>query len=907
MSIFNNDFASLSPDQDPEETREWLESLDAVARIHGPARAREILLSLMSRSHELHIPTPTSLNTDYINTISTEDEPEFPGDEAIERTYRAWMRWNAAMLVHRAQRPGVGVGGHISTYASSSSLYEVGFNHFFKGADHANGADHIFVQGHASPGIYARAFLEGRLTTDQLDGFRQERSHPSGSLSSYPHPRLMPDFWQFPTVSMGIGPLNAIYQAQFNRYLSGRGFADTAEQHVWAYLGDGELDEVESRGALQLAANDGLDNLTFVVNCNLQRLDGPVRGNGKIMQELEAFFRGAGWNVIKVVWGREWDDLLSRDTEGALIDLMNRTPDGDYQTFKAENGAFVRENFFGRDPRTAALVANMTDDEVWSLKRGGHDYKKVFAAYQAALDHKGQPTVILAKTIKGYGLGKSFEGRNATHQMKKLTLENLKEFRDEMRVPITDAQLEENPYQPPYFHPGQESPEIQYMQERRRALGGYLPERRTTHVGFELPADKTYEIAKAGSGNQAVATTMAFVRLLKELLRDGEFGQRLVPIIPDEARTFGMDAFFPTAKIYNPHGQHYLSVDRDLLLSYKESTAGQIIHTGINEAGSIAAFTAAGTSYATHGQPMIPIYVFYSMFGFQRTADSIWAASDQMSRGFMIGATAGRTTLTGEGLQHADGHSPVIASTNTAVVTFDPAYGYEIGHIMRHGIERMYGGKHVDPNVIYYITVYNEPIVQPAEPANVDVEGIVRGIHRISNNDAAGHKAQILASGVAVPWAYEAQALLQNDWGVSADIWSVTSWIELRRNGLALDEQRFLNPGTKVDIPYITSKLSDSQGPFLGVSDYMHAVPDMIRNWVPGDYATLGADGFGFSDTRAAARRAFKIDGPSIAVRILEQLVAQGKVDPSVPAQAIERYRLHDVTAGTSGSAGGES
>ena len=907
MSIFNNDFASLSPDQDPEETREWLESLDSVARIHGPARAREILLSLMSRSHELHIPIPTSLNTDYINTISTEDEPEFPGDEAIERTYRAWMRWNAAMLVHRAQRPGVGVGGHISTYASSSSLYEVGFNHFFKGADHAKGADHIFVQGHASPGIYARAFLEGRLTTDQLDGFRQERSHPSGSLSSYPHPRLMPDFWQFPTVSMGIGPLNAIYQAQFNRYLSGRGFADTAEQHVWAYLGDGELDEVESRGALQLAANDGLDNLTFVVNCNLQRLDGPVRGNGKIMQELEAFFRGAGWNVIKVVWGREWDDLLSRDTEGALIDLMNRTPDGDYQTFKAENGAFVRENFFGRDPRTAALVANMTDDEVWSLKRGGHDYKKVFAAYQAALDHKGQPTVILAKTIKGYGLGKSFEGRNATHQMKKLTLENLKEFRDEMRVPITDAQLEENPYQPPYFHPGQESPEIQYMQERRRSLGGYLPERRTTHVGFELPADRTYEIAKAGSGNQAVATTMAFVRLLKELLRDGEFGQRLVPIIPDEARTFGMDAFFPTAKIYNPHGQHYLSVDRDLLLSYKESTAGQIIHTGINEAGSIAAFTAAGTSYATHGQPMIPIYVFYSMFGFQRTADSIWAASDQMSRGFMIGATAGRTTLTGEGLQHADGHSPVIASTNTAVVTFDPAYGYEIGHIMRHGIERMYGGKHVDPNVIYYITVYNEPIVQPAEPANVDVEGIVRGIHRISNNEAAGHKAQILASGVAVPWAYEAQALLQNDWGVSADIWSVTSWIELRRNGLALDEQRFLNPGTAVDTPYITSKLSDSQGPFLGVSDYMHAVPDMIRNWVPGDYATLGADGFGFSDTRAAARRAFKIDGPSIAVRILEQLVAQGKVDPSVPAQAIERYRLHDVTAGTSGSAGGES
>jgi len=907
VSIINNDFASLAPDQDPEETREWLESLDAVARVHGPARAREILLSLMKRSHELHIPVPTSLNTDYINTISTEDEPEFPGDEAIERTYRAWMRWNAAMLVHRAQRPGIGVGGHISTFASSASLYEVGFNHFFKGADHPQGGDQIYIQGHASPGPYARAFLEGRLSSNQLDGFRQERSHAAGSLSSYPHPRLMPEFWQFPTVSMGIGPINAIYQAQFNRYLAGRGFADTAGQHVWAYLGDGELDEVESRGALQLAANDGLDNLTFVVNCNLQRLDGPVRGNGKIMQELEAFFRGAGWNVIKVVWGREWDDLLSRDADGALIDLMNRTPDGDYQTYKTENGAFVRENFFGRDPRTAALVANMTDDEIWSLKRGGHDYKKIYAAYKAALDHKGQPTVILAKTIKGYGLGKSFEGRNATHQMKKLTLENLKDFRDEMRVPITDAQLEENPYQPPYYHPGQDAPEIQYMHERRRALGGYLPERRSKYVSFDLPGDKTYEISKAGSGTQAVATTMAFVRLLKDLLRDGEFGKRLVPIIPDEARTFGMDAFFPTAKIYNPKGQHYLSVDRDLLLSYKESESGQILHPGINEAGSIAAFTAAGTSYATHGQPMIPIYVFYSMFGFQRTADSIWAASDQMSRGFMIGATAGRTTLTGEGLQHADGHSPVLASTNPAVVTFDPAYGYEIGHIMRAGIERMYGGKHSDPNVIFYITVYNEPIVQPVEPENVDVDGIVRGIHKLSSNEAVGHKAQILASGVAVPWAYEAQQLLQNDWGVSADIWSVTSWVELRRNGLEHDEKRFLNPGTEVETPYVTAKLDGSEGPFLGVSDYMHAVPDMIRNWVPGDYATLGADGFGFSDTRAAARRAFKIDGPSIVVRVLEQLVAQGKIDASVPAQAIERYRLHDVNAGTSGSAGGES
>ncbi|MEN9609028.1 MAG: hypothetical protein RLZZ06_959 [Actinomycetota bacterium] len=908
MSLNNNDaYAVHNPDQDPEETREWLESLDAVARVHGRGRAREIMLNLLRRSHELQLNVPIVPTTDYINTIAPENEPEFPGDETIERTYRAWMRWNAAMLVHRAQRPGVGVGGHISTFASSASLYEVGFNHFFKGADHPSGGDQIFIQGHASPGPYARAFLEGRLSAQQLDGFRQEKSHAGGGLSSYPHPRLMPDFWQFPTVSMGLGPINAIYQAQFNRYLQGRGFKDTSEQHVWAFLGDGELDEVESRGALQLAANDGLDNLTFVVNCNLQRLDGPVRGNGKIIQELESFFRGAGWNVIKVVWGREWDSLLANDNDGALVDLMNKTPDGDYQTYKTENGAFVRENFFGRDPRTLKLVESMTDDQIWGLKRGGHDYRKVYAAYKAAVEHKGQPTVILAKTIKGFTLGKSFEGRNATHQMKKMTLDNLKGFRDELRIPISDAQLEENPYQPPYFHPGQDAPEIQYLHERRRALGGYLPERRSKYVDFKLPEDKTYEIAKGGSGTQEVATTMGFVRLLKDLLRAPEFGQRIAMIIPDEARTFGMDAFFPTAKIYNPKGQHYISVDRDILLSYKESDAGQIIHTGINEAGSVASFAAAATSYSTHGQAIIPFYVFYSMFGFQRTADSIWAAADQLSRGFLIGATAGRTTLTGEGLQHADGHSPIIAATNDAVISYDPAYSYEIGHIIRSGIERMYGGAHSDPNVMYYLTVYNEPMVQPAEPENVDVDGIVRGIHKVFNNPAQGRKAQILASGVALRWAYEAAELLEKDWGVSADIWSVTSWTELRRDGLRRNEERFLNPAQHVEPAYVSSKLTGHHGPFLGVSDYMHQVPDQIREWVPGDYATLGAEGFGFSDTRAAARRHFKIDGPSVVVRVLEQLVARGEMDASAPAQAIERYRLHDVNAGNSGSAGGEA
>ena len=907
MSINNQDaFAVNNPDRDPQETAEWLESLDALAKTHGRGRAREIMLNLLRRSHELQLNVPLVPTTDYINTISPEDEPQFPGDEQIERTYRAWMRWNAAIMVHRAQRPGIAVGGHISSFASSASLYEVGFNHFFKGHDHPDGSDQIYIQGHASPGPYARAFLEGRLSEAEMDSFRQEKSRAGRGLPSYPHPRLMPDFWQFPTVSMGLGPISAIYQAQFNRYLMARGFKDTSSQHVWAFLGDGELDEVESRGALQLAANDGLDNLTFVVNANLQRLDGPVRGNGKIIQELESFFRGAGWNVIKVIWGREWDALLSKDHDGALVDLMNKTPDGDYQTYKTEDGAFVRENFFARDPRTAQLVADMSDDQIWSLKRGGHDYNKIYAAYKAATSHKGQPTVIIAKTIKGYGLGKSFEGRNATHQMKKLKLDDLKQFRDEMRVPISDAQLEADPYMPPYFMPDSSSPELQYMHERRKQLGGYLPERRSKYVDFKLPEDSAYDVPRKGSGNQEVATTMAFVRMLKDLLRSEGTGERIQLIIPDEARTFGMDAFFPTSKIYNPNGMKYISVDRELLLNYKESEAGQILHTGINEAGSVAAFTASGSSYSTHGQPIIPIYVFYSMFGFQRTADSLWLAGDQMVRGFLIGATAGRTTLTGEGLQHADGHSPIIAYTNPAVISYDAAYGYEIAHIVKAGFERMYGGKHEDPNVMYYLTVYNEPMLQPAEPENLDVDGVLRGIYKLSSSNAAGHKVQLLASGVAVPWAIEAQQLLA-EYGVAADSWSVTSWGELRKDGLRADEQRFLYPDQDAPMPYLTQKLADADGPFLGVSDYTHSLPDMIRPWVPGDFATLGADGFGFSDTRPAARRFFKIDGPSIAVRALEQLVAQGKLDASIPQQAIDKFKLHDVSAGTSGSAGGDA
>ncbi|MFL6080653.1 MAG: pyruvate dehydrogenase (acetyl-transferring), homodimeric type, partial [Ornithinibacter sp.] len=769
-----------------------------------------------------------------------------------------------------------------------------------------------------SPGVYARAFLEGRLTEEQLRHFRQEVQHGVGKgLPSYPHPRLMPDFWEFPTVSMGLTALNAIYQARFNRYLANRGIKDTSQQHVWAFLGDGEMGEPESLGAIGLAAREELDNLTFVINCNLQQLDGPVRGNGKIIQELEAFFRGAGWNVIKVVWGRGWDPLLAADGDGALTHLMNSTSDGDYQTFRANDGKHVREKFFDRDPRTRKMVADWSDDDIWwKLKRGGHDYRKVYAAYKAATEHTGQPTVILAKTIKGYGLGTTFAARNATHQMKKFTLEDLKTFRDSLQLPISDAVLEKDPYNAPYYNPGPDDEAIAYALERRQKLGGGVPQRRTKHATVHLPEDSAYSQVKKGSGKQQVATTMAFVRLLKDLMRDKEFGQRIVPIIPDEARTFGMDSFFSTIKIYNPHGQNYTPVDADLMLAYREAKDGQILHLGINEAGSMAAFTAVGSSYATHGQPMIPIYVFYSMFGFQRTGDSIWAAADQMTRGFLIGATAGRTTLTGEGLQHADGHSPLLASTNPAVVHYDPAFSFEIAHIMQDGLHRMYGTDDSltddQRNVIYYLTVYNEPMVQPAEPEHVDREGILRGLYLYAEGTTSGlpddaPRVQLLASGVGMAWALEAQELLRNDWNVVADVWSVTSWNELRRDGLRCDEAAFLHPENEAPVPWVTRQLSGRPGPVVAVSDYMRAVQDQIRQWVPGRFSSLGADGFGFSDTRPAARRFFHIDGPSMAVRALQSLAEGGEVDRSLPLEAARRYRLSDVTAGSSGNEGGDS
>jgi pyruvate dehydrogenase E1 component len=836
-----------------------------------------------------------------MNTISPEHEPAFPGDEGIERNIRAINRWNAAMLVHRAQRPGVGVGGHISTYASSAALYEVGFNHFFRGQDHPGGGDQIFFQGHASPGMYARAYLEGRLTEDQLDGFRQELSHPAGGLSSYPHPRLMPDFWQFPTVSMGIGPINAIYQARFNRYLHNRGIKDTSDQRVWAFLGDGEVDEVDTLGAIGLATREKLDNLTFIVNCNLQRLDGPVRGNGKIIQELESIFGGAGWNVIKVVWGREWDPLLAQDREGALVNLMNKTLDGDYQTFKAESGAYVRENFFGRDPRTAAMVADWSDEKIWGLKRGGHDYKKLFAAYTAATQDNGRPTVILAKTIKGWTLGSSFEGRNSTHQMKKMSLEDIMQFRDTLHLDIPDEKLDK--YLPPYFKPAPDSPEAQYVTERRAALGGSIPRRRAISRPLTQPDDSVYESAKRGSGHQEIATTMAFVRMLKDIVKDPGLGARIVPIIPDEARTFGMDSLFPTLKIYSPNGQQYAAVDRELMLSYKESTTGVILHEGINEAGSVASFTAVGSSYSTHDEPMIPIYIFYSMFGFQRTGDAFWAAADQLVRGFVVGATAGRTTLNGEGLQHEDGHSPLLASTNPAVVAYDPAFAFELGHIVKDGLRRMYGEN--SENIYYYVTVYNEPYVHPAEPENLDVDGLLKGIYLYSPAAKSRKKsAQILSSGVGVNWALKAQQLLADDWGVKASVWSVTSWNELRRDGLETDRHNLLNP-KDMRRAYISKKLDGHKGPVIAVSDYMRSVQDQVAPWVEAPFYSLGTDGFGLSDTRGALRRHFKVDAESIAVAVLQQLSNQGDIKASVVIRAMEKYRIDDVLAADAGNTEG--
>src|SRR5918993_14722 len=808
---------SQLPDIDPDETGDWLESLDGLLQEKGRNRARFIMLKLLEQARARQVGLPALRSSDYINTIPPEAEPWFPGDEHIERRIRAYIRWNAAIMVSKANRKGLEVGGHIATYQSAASLYEVGFNHFFRGKDHPGGGDHVFIQGHASPGIYARAYLEGRLTSDHLDGFRQEVSRgPGNGLSSYPHPRLMPTFWEFPTVSMGLTGINSIYQARFNRYLQNRGIKDTSQQRVWAFLGDGEMGEPESLGAIGLPAREELDNLTWVINCNLQQLDGPVRGNGKIVQELESIFLGAGWRVIKVLWGRDWDPLLAADKSGALINRMNTTPDGQFQTYLVEDGAYIRNNFFS-DPRLQKMVANMSDEEIKVLSRGGHDYRKVYAAFKAATEHVGQPTVILAQTVKGWTID-ALEGRNATHQMKKLTVADLKAFRDRLYLEIPDSQLEDA-YNPPYYHPGQDNEEIQYLQDRRKALGGYLPERRVKPTIIKLPGDEVYAPLMEPAGEKTkVATTQAFVRLLRDLMRDKEIGHRIVPIAPDEFRTFGMDSMFPTAKIYNPHGQTYEAVDRKLLLSYKESEKGQLLHEGISEAGAMGSTIAAGSAYAMHGEPMIPVYIFYSMFGFQRTGDSIWAMADQLARGFLIGATAGRTTLTGEGLQHADGE-----------------------------------------DLIYYLTVYNEPVGQPGAPDHLDVEALLKGMYRYAYSplDEDTPRAQVLASGVAMTAALKAQRILADEWGVAADIWSVTSWNELRREAVAIEHWNLTHPDEDRRWPYVTQALHDASGPVVAVSDYMRAVQDQIAPYVHQPWSSPGTDGFGLADTRAAARRHF--------------------------------------------------
>jgi pyruvate dehydrogenase E1 component len=882
------------PDIDPSETREWVDSLDSVVDQRGRPRARFLLTRLMARARELQVGVPAMVSSDYINTIPPEEEPWFPGDEHIERRVRAFIRWNAMAMVTRANRRYDGLGGHLSTYASSASLYEVGFNHFFRGKSDGGYGDQVFIQGHAAPGVYARAYLEGRLTEEHLDRFRREVG--GAGLPSYPHPRRMPDFWEFPTVSMGLGPLNAVYQARFNRYLLHRQIADTSKAKVWCFVGDGEMDEPESRAALHLAATEQLDNLIFVVNCNLQRLDGPVRGNGKIIQELEAEFRGGGWNVIKVIWGREWDDLLHRDVDGVLVNQMNTTCDGQFQKYSVESGAYIRENFFGPDPRLRKLVEHLSDDDLWKMSRGGHDYRKVYAAYKAATEHEGSPTVILAKTIKGWTLGPEFEARNATHQIKKMTEAELKTFRDRLFLDIPDKVLEEG--DPPYYHPGPKSEELEYMRARRRALDGPVPERVVRKASLPPVASDPFSDLLSGTGEKVKAsTTSAFTRLLRNLIKDRTIGKRVVPIIPDEGRTFGLDALFSQAKIYAPFGQKYEPVDASLVLSYREDRNGQILEEGITEAGSMASFTAAGTAYATWGEPMIPFFIFYSMFGFQRVGDLIWAFGDARGRGFLLGATAGRTTLQGEGLQHDDGHSPVLASTVPNCKVYDPAFAYELAVIIEDGLKRMYGDKPED--VFYYITLYNEMISMPPMPDG-SKDGILRGLYRYkpAPDGNLSNRVRILASGTAMLAALEAQELLATHHDTAAEVWSATSYKLLRENALSVERWNRLHPTEVPRVPYISHILgaNGGAGPTVAVTDYMKAVPDQVARWVPGPFIPLGTDGYGFSDTRSALRRHFETDAAHIVVAALSGLAQLGDVKGETVAEAIRRYDVDPET-----------
>ncbi|MGB7859354.1 MAG: pyruvate dehydrogenase (acetyl-transferring), homodimeric type [Acidimicrobiia bacterium] len=886
-----DDYVHQLPDTDPVETREWLESLDAVAEEFGPVRARYLLAKLLQRAHESRLGVPGAVKTPYINTIPVEEQPEFPGDAHLERRIRRFIRWNAAVMVVKANQRSKGIGGHLSTFASSATLYEIGFNHFFRGKAAKGRGDHIYIQGHAAPGIYARAFLEGRFDEKHLDNFRFELS--GHGLSSYPHPRLMPDFWEFPTVSMGLGPINSIYHARFNRYLENRGLDDTSHSRVWCFIGDGETDEPETLGAISLASREGLENLIWVVNCNLQRLDGPVRGNGQIITELEASFRGAGWNVIKVIWGSGWDPLLARDNDGALVNVMNSTVDGEYQRYKAEDGAYVRDHFFGKDPRTKELVADMTDDEVWDLRRGGLDFRKVYAAYKVATElNNGQPTVILAKTIKGWTLGPDVEGRNATHQIKELTNKQLLALRDTLHLHAEiPAESLEGDSEPPYFRPGPGTPEYEYLQARRQELGGPIPQRVVTpQMALTLPSPDTYAEVYAGSGKVEASTTSAFTRLLRSLARVEGFGAHVVPIVPDEARTFGMDSLFRELKIYASRGQLYEPVDAAMLLSYSESQDGQILEEGITESGSLASWTAAATSYATRGVPMVPFFIFYSMFGFQRVGDLIWNASDARAKGFLLGATAGRTTLQGEGLQHQDGHSLVLASTFPVCQAYDPAFAYEVGTIIEHGIERMYGP---DPDdVFYYLTLYNENYSQPAKPENVD-QSIIDGIYRFADApEGLKTDLAILFSGTANLAARKAVEELAEHYHIGAELWSVTSYKKLREQALDVVRWNRLNPSETPRVPLITSTLAPVGGPIVAVTDFMTLVPDQVAKWVPGGLTTLGTDGFGRSDSRQALRRFFETDAGHIVVACLSSLADRDRVEPSTVEDAFDRYGI---------------
>lgn len=870
-------------DSDPTETQEWLEALESVLKQAGVARAHFLLEKLIDKARRSGAYLPYTATTAYLNTIPAGLEEPIPGDPEMDRRIQSLVRWNAMAMVVKANRFSSELGGHIASFASSATLYEVGFNYFFHAPSEHHGGDLIYIQGHSSPGIYARAFLEGRLTEEQLLAFRQEVSKPNG-LSSYPHPWLMPDFWQFPTVSMGLGPIQAIYQARFMKYMTDRGLLDTTGRKVWCFCGDGEMDEPESLGAIALAGRENLDNLIFVVNCNLQRLDGPVRGNGKIIQELESDFRGAGWNVIKVIWGRYWDPLFAKDNKGLLLQRMEEAVDGDYQNYKGHGGAYTREHFFGKYPELREMVANMSDADIWRLNRGGHDPHKVYAAYASAVKHGGQPTVILAKTVKGFGLGTEGEGKNITHQLKKLGLNTIRHVRDLLNLPISDEQVDEAPF----YRPPDNSPEIQYLQERRRALGGYLPQRRRTSAALPTPSLAAFEAVLQGSSDREISTTMALVRILGILVKDPELKERIVPIIPDEARTFGIEGMFRSLGIYSSVGQKYQPIDMGEVMYYREDKKGQILEEGITEAGSFCSWMAAGSSYSNHNLPMIPFYIFYSMFGFQRVGDLAWAAGDLQVRGFLIGATSGRTTLAGEGLQHQDGHSQLHAAMIPNCVAYDPTFGYELAVIIQDGLRRMYTEQE---NIFYYITTLNENYGHPPLPTGVET-GILKGMYLFQEGNKSSLHVQLLGSGAIFREAIAAAELLQQDFQVSADLWSVTSFNELRKEGLEVTRWNRLHPEASARISYVTECLKSRQGPVIAATDYIKLYADQIREFIPKPYTVLGTDGFGRSDTRKELRRFFEVDRYHIVVAALKALAEEGKIPPKTVNRAIEKYKI---------------